>query len=137
MTLGAPTSKTNGDVHGIRSPGRRLLRRVATMAVAVVWLGAGGIREDEFQCEQAVAHLHDCCPDLDPGAVSCSFSSSCGATLFTTFSVEESQCIQDASCEAILRGHLCERALSREPRQTMVGEDGGTSTTPEQEPVCP
>jgi hypothetical protein len=108
------------------------------MLLALGWLGAGGIREDEFQCEQAVAHLEECCPGFEPREVSCSFSSGCGSTTFTAFSLEESRCIQEESCGAIRSGHVCERAAAREPSETSV-EDGGAAieTTPEQEPVCP
>lgn len=111
------------------------------MAVAVVWLGAGGIRDDEFQCEQAVAHLHGCCPELDPRAISCVYSTGCNSTQSTAFSVKESFCIQDSSCEVIRLAQICERALEREARETKVVDAGAIDAEPEEEPeeepVCP
>jgi hypothetical protein len=138
MKLVTPTLKDSGDPARARAPGRRLLRLVVTMAVAVIWLGSGGLREDEFQCEQAVAHLHDCCPDLEPHAITCSYSKGyCGYRVDTAFSIKESLCIQDSSCEVIRAAQICERALEREALEPILDDAGTSYTTPEQEPVCP
>lgn len=93
---------------------------------------SGGLREDELECEQAVAHLADCCPDLDPAEISCTYVEGCDSSELTTFSVSESQCIEDLGCDDIRARDLCARVRSL-PRPH-VDDDGGTSARVE---VCP
>lgn len=75
--------------------------------------GASGLREDDLQCEEAVAHLNECCPGFDVAKISCAFSSGCGDTQYTAFSIEESECIQNADCKTLVGNGVCTRAQAR------------------------
>jgi hypothetical protein len=109
-------------------------------ALALLWLpGASGLREDEFHCELAVAHLEECCPDFDPGQISCNYASGCDSTTHTALDLGESQCIEDRDCGTIIDRRICERALAQTPgverTDTTSAASSGTSTG--QERACP
>ncbi|MEO8876013.1 MAG: hypothetical protein ABI461_10525, partial [Polyangiaceae bacterium] len=75
-------------------------------------LGSAGLREDEFECEQAVNHLKGCCAaTFDPTKVSCAFDEGgCGDNAtYPSLGVDDSKCIEDKSCDAILESGLCDR----------------------------
>jgi hypothetical protein len=61
----------------------------------------GCIREDEFECENAVAHLKECYPGFDASTVSCTFYEGCGDTHYTSLNALESRCVQAKSCAEI------------------------------------
>lgn len=92
-------------------PGRvpRLLL-LAPLAVLLLYGGApawvSGIREDEVQCEEAKAHLLDCCHPFT-GSLECEFVDGCGLT-FPDLDVEQSRALQNASCEEIRRDGVCQ-----------------------------
>jgi hypothetical protein len=65
-----------------------------------------GLREDELKCEEAVAHLEECCPELDVASLQCRASGDCDAEL-PDFRVAESDCIRAASCDEIQARGLC------------------------------
>ncbi len=70
---------------------------------------ACGIRHDEFDCENAVAHLAQCCPGFDARTVQCSYSSGC-STYYPALDPAQSDCIRGASCETLVAEGVCERA---------------------------
>jgi hypothetical protein len=105
------------------------------------WLGAAalslvvcsnGLREDELECEQAVSHLVDCCSEFPASAVNCEYSDEGCSVIPTGFSIEESHCIEQESCESLRSDGLCDR-IAR------LAVDGGLEPT-DAEPapsVCP
>lgn len=102
-----------------REPAPRPRRRRFTRLVLVVALALPAtqcLRQDEVECEEAVAHLADCCDDFDRSAVDCQYSDYCG-TSYPDLRPGESQCILDRSCDDIRKGDLCERVMSR-PRNS-------------------
>ncbi len=74
-----------------------------------------GIREDELRCEEAVAHLVDCCPGFDAKAVDCYFTSSSCGTVNTAYDIEESRCIAKLDCATLRANGVCSRAQSAQP----------------------
>src|ERR1700761_6019438 len=97
----------------IPSPTSSGVRRWLRRAVAVLGLSTlvanGGLRQDELDCEQAIAYLQGCCPDFGGATVACSYDSGCGTTVSTALSIEESQCILSESCSQIVASGLCEK----------------------------
>src|SRR5688572_22243328 len=48
-----------------------------------------GFREDEVSCEEAVAHLDECCPDFDETPMNCTYGGDC-SSVSTDFTAAES-----------------------------------------------
>jgi hypothetical protein len=89
------------------TPRRRRMR----MLVAVAALGAlaCGIREDELSCEEAVAHLADCCPDFNTDKIGCQHG--CDDNVVgTSFDTAQSHCIQEMPCDRLRATDVCGRA---------------------------
>jgi hypothetical protein len=96
---------------------RHTWRRGATLTAGVlvaVALSCAGIREDEFDCESAVAHLSDCCPQFNAQLVDCTYQApqACGATVYPDLGVAQSNCIRGESCETLRASGVCTRAQS-------------------------
>ncbi|HEY3450198.1 MAG TPA: hypothetical protein VGK67_27840 [Myxococcales bacterium] len=68
-----------------------------------------GIREDELRCEEAVAHLADCCPGFDPTQIDCYYSTGCG-TIYPVIDIQESRCVSGMKCEDLVAAGVCSRA---------------------------
>jgi hypothetical protein len=94
-------------------------------------VAGGGLREDELECEQAVAKLQGCCPDYADAQIECHHSTICGLTE-PALSIAESQCIAQLSCEEIVARDLCARTKDLESPHDDA--DGGFVSHP---PVCP
>ncbi len=77
---------------------------------------AQGFREDEFECEETVAYLKDCCDGLDAKAITCDYYEGCTYTDYPVLSPAESRCIRDRSCKQIRDEGICERVLSKLPK---------------------
>lgn len=109
----------------------------AVLALAVVGLlGMGDFREDEIECEHAMAHLADCCPDLPIGRKVCDYSDDCGGLILPVLSIEQSECIQDQECFEIEQSGLCARAEAL-LRTRNPGQDAGVATPQDPDEVCP
>lgn len=90
-------------------------RAPSTLALATLMLFGlrcldddGGIREDEFACEEAAAHLDDCCPQVDTQSIDCDYWSGCGSTNPTLLTISESQCITDLDCDTLVESGICD-----------------------------
>jgi hypothetical protein len=115
----------------VRRSGRA--RKVAAFAI-VGALSCSFARVDELECEEATAHLANCCTGFVipttgyctyfPGSVSCNGST---PEIQTALSEGESRCIRRASCAQIVSTGICARAQARVPTQ------GGAQA----ETVCP
>jgi hypothetical protein len=74
-------------------------------AIAIIALTAVDATEQDLRCEEAVAHLKDCCGDsFDPHSVNCTTS---GCNSHPSLTVDESQCISSAICAGIIAHNLC------------------------------
>ena len=92
-------------------------------------LGADSLTEASFDCEQAVARLAECCPAIDPSRFTCA-EDGCSSR-YPDFLIDESTCIQTASCSDLVANGICARAANAAGR----GDNGYTST--ETATVCP
>lgn len=101
----------------------RTLLLAGFLAMAGGWVG--GLRQDELQCEEAVAKLLECCPDFRAEEIACNYSDGCGSTQYPALSIETSECIRDMDCETIVARSVCVRAQMAQP--VSIDEDGGTS----------
>jgi len=67
-------------------------------------LACTGIREDEFACEDAVAHLQQCCPGFTGANIACVYDAVAGGcdtqgySDNPDFDVAQSTCIRNESC---------------------------------------
>jgi hypothetical protein len=100
------------------------LRRYAIpCAVVLIALGAtrtsrGGdhVGEDVLNCEEAVAHLAECCPKFDASLVRCVHYESEGcdpdrsSNRYPALDVGQSRCVRAASCDVLRSNGVCARA---------------------------
>jgi hypothetical protein len=73
--------------------------------------GACGIREDEFDCENAVARLVTCCPGFEASSVDCTYSPGCG-NAYPSLDPTQSTCILQSSCSSLQSTGVCNAAAS-------------------------
>jgi hypothetical protein len=85
-------------------------------------------REDVISCEEAVAHLEECCSEFRPTNVQCRYffrrTEGCIGPDTTTrvepdLDLRESRCIRDLTCDGIQSRGLCTNG--------QVSPDGGVS----------
>src|SRR5262249_2143923 len=93
-------------------------------------IAGGGLRQDELDCEEAVAHLQECCPNFAGATLACEYSDGCGVTE-PALSIDESHCILARDCADVVASGLCEKTRDLESPHT---EDGSLISHP---PVCP
>jgi hypothetical protein len=116
----------------------RILRVVVVIAGATLLMADLGLREDEIDCEKAVAWLQSCCPGFAKSeTLQCEYVSGCGVT--PAISISDSQCILGESCDELQASGICERAQHLNSPTTPIfgggGSGGGSSPTPNM--VCP
>jgi hypothetical protein len=86
---------------------------VVISAISLGLLAAGcadGFREDEMDCEQAVAHLETCCGHIDVAQSACTHQSAGGLITPTALTADESRCVLGESCEGLRSNGVCGRA---------------------------
>jgi hypothetical protein len=92
--------------------------------VVGILLGAlvccAGIREDELLCEEAMAHIGQCCPGLDVAAVDCTYTSGCSTT-YPALTVPQSQCIDGMSCADLVSSDMCPNAQAAQDSDASSG----------------
>jgi hypothetical protein len=113
-----------------RRGGRGLL-----LSAVVLVTFACSFRPDEFDCENAAAHLYQCCPGFDPNTIYCDYSDFCGP-VYPDIGVDESSCIRSKSCDTLRSTGICDRALQvnqstgRPLSQTAICPGTGPLTAP-------
>lgn len=93
----------------IPRPRLRARRPVALLAVAFAFCG---FTEEAVLCEEAAAHLSECCPSFEPTFLRCetpSFPTGCAEVDAKT---EESRCIVKRSCAELRADGTCDRACA-------------------------
>lgn len=82
-------------------------------------LSCGDISEEEMVCEEAVARLETCCPEIDPRRINCVYAQSCNTELVPVLTAKASACLSEASCGDLKSRGTCERMseLALEPYQ--------------------
>jgi hypothetical protein len=99
-----------------------VLRNIAVAALALGVM-TGALEERTLECEEAIAHLRDCCPGLSAPAA-------CGdGCSKVTLSEAESECIRESDCDELRAADVCGRVETLSAHENDV--DGGW------EPVCP
>ena len=105
--------RLRGWVNRRRVPGTFF--RLLALGVALFCTSAAtcGVREDELQCEETVAHLQDCCPGYDPDfhAIDCTYKppGPCVSEELPSLATSTAKCIRDLSCDIIRTKGLCEQ----------------------------
>jgi hypothetical protein len=126
----APRSKRGGGI-------------IAVIVAVVLGLAVScnGFREDEIECEQAVVHLRECCPDLNIKTLDCSYEEhlDCSDTVtsreYPALALDDSRCVQKKSCDQLVASGACGRAGGAKRRRINVDVDAGASSkTPDS--VC-
>jgi hypothetical protein len=105
-----------------------------TLSLFVAVTLACGVRQDEFDCENAVAHLRQCCPGFNPSAVQCNYIPAQGCddtTTYPEYDIVESDCIRAESCSALIATGVCDRATRRS------GQPYAGTSTHSPGAVCP
>ena len=89
-----------------------LIRAAAAAALAMMTMTCG-VREDELRCEEAAAHLAECCAGFMPSILDCTFvpADGCSPPHEPSISIENSRCIDGLSCEQINKTDLCNRIV--------------------------
>jgi hypothetical protein len=139
-------------------PMRRILRRSSAFVVGgliTLLIACGGgeedddqFREDTLTCEEALAHLQECCPNFDPMAVACRyyFSSNEGCATSTenheepAFNLQESRCIRNTTCADLVGQGVCPRAQKAVQYIDRTTSSVGSNTSRVHQthpPVCP
>lgn len=97
---------------------RRAIPGLVVLALLTpLLMGSSDLREDQFECEQAVSHLIDCCPaSFDPTQVDCEYDPGCGTPSYPSLPVDRSKCIEQLTCGQIQAAGLCD-----------LEQDGGTA----------
>jgi len=114
---------------------RRLVR--ALLALVVLVPTCGGVRRDEFLCEEAYARLVECCPGFSSNDLYCDYDSGCGVTKDPALSPEESDCVRGKTCDELRNQKVCERAL--QVQRPVNAPDAGQVTPKwsDRPAVCP
>lgn len=107
-------------------------------------------RADVIECEDALDRLERCCPGFDATPVLCNYfhqkATGCGTAseddVRPALSRDESACIRDTSCDALVAKKVCERAqLARtyqaHEKTPLSTSDTPTTTTTTHDAVCP
>jgi hypothetical protein len=89
-------------------------RRALTIGVLLnVGLACTGIREDEFECEEAVSYVSECCPSFQASSVRCIYTppSTCeNNAVLPDIDIATSRCVRSRSCEQLVSQGICDRA---------------------------
>ncbi len=68
-------------------------------------------REDVLLCEEAVAHLEDCCPRLEVYPEACQYrDDGCNNGRSVALDEPTSRCIRQTECVALVTKGICDRA---------------------------
>ena len=87
---------------------RRSLTLMVALCSSVTLMCATGIDERQLECEEAVARLQECCPDLRISELRC-HPEGCDGVTTPTLTLDESKCILNETCGAITSADTCHR----------------------------
>jgi hypothetical protein len=96
-----------GRAMGVRAQHRTRSRGVVLGVVFGIMLACGSVDEDELVCEDAVAHLSDCCPGLDPVRFSCQGDTACGGDGVPSITARAGDCVRSRSCSELITAGVC------------------------------
>ncbi|HTQ05266.1 MAG TPA: hypothetical protein VMI54_15490 [Polyangiaceae bacterium] len=119
VDFGESSDSTQGE-----APLAALARRVLFALPVFVLLGLGvrsmpapGLREDEVQCEEALARIQSCCRPLYASNLACVYvdHGDCNPPTLPDLSVDESHVVEQASCSDISAAGYCTEWFAHEP----------------------
>ena len=102
----------------IRAFGLRCASVVAVVFGVVPACESTQIRDDELSCEDAVAHLQQCCPGFTADQISCTYfagggTGGCYASPDEPgLNVPTSTCIRQRACDALVSKGICQEATT-------------------------
>ena len=115
--------------------GRRRFPVHPLLVAGLVKLAVSCIADDEFLCDEATAHLQECCPELNAAPIDCDrdFKTCSGFQCnphFTRTQINAgaSNCILDKECERIRASTIC--AVLSGPNQASVEESERLACAP-------
>jgi hypothetical protein len=78
------------------------------------------LRQDEAECEEAVARLVECCPGFDPKAINCEYvQGDCAVgVVYPSLSAPDSECILGKSCDALTAQKVCDAVITYNADET-------------------
>lgn len=92
----------------------RLLLGTALVLLLPGVVPAAGFREDEVQCEEAYAHLLECCDEFS-SSLRCYYSEpGCDEATYPDLDVAESRAVQRMSCSEVRASDYCSLTYSNE-----------------------
>jgi len=92
-------------------PQRRARRPLGPLALGLgVLLGFTfcGYTSNDIWCNEAVAHLAECCPDFDPAGYACEPATFPAGCSNYSFDVERGKQIALSSCQSLIETGACE-----------------------------
>ena len=126
----------------------RTLRRWSSGFTVALFVGvilACGIREDEFACEDAVAHLQSCCPGFTANNIDCTYTEgqACETrSVYPEIDATQAACIRSESCASLREFGVCARVealpLSTDwQNNAQLNEPDGAAIEAQNRTVCP
>jgi len=86
---------------------RRLIALPAALITLALLGGAEGIDKGELECEEAVQHLLDCCPDdAKVRTIACYVGRGC-ETKTADLPPAQARCLRDQSCDDLYASGAC------------------------------
>jgi hypothetical protein len=90
---------------------RTLLRGLCGLLLlsALVCLsGSYGIREEEFECEEAAQNLRTCCPDLPGDLLTCIYEADCSRSRHPDLDPATARCLRKKRCDELQKSGVCD-----------------------------
>ena len=94
---------------------RRLWLTLGLPSVVTTAVFAFGFEQSDLDCEDAVAHLVHCCPNLDPHRFDCTTTYGCTGGTSPQYDPATSQCLAKLDCSHIQGAGLCDTSDSTPP----------------------
>ena len=110
---------------------------VTAGSLAVVFACGGPLRQDELDCEEAVAVLEGCCPGFVGSLLECQYTSDCGGTRYPAIPEDQASCIRRESCDELKSTGVCQRAQEAREYGTTTSASSANAISASPAQVCP
>lgn len=92
---------------------------LAASLFVIVPVLMGDMRRDEFLCEEAHAHLADCCPGFKTGPGVCEHVDGCDYSDDPDLTPAQSDCLRAKSCEELRDQGICALVTPKDANGTV------------------
>lgn len=82
---------------------------MAAMLILLLSTCGAGFRTDELECDEAVAHLVQCCPNVTADTLQCVHVDGCETATRPELDADQSECIRSRSCAVLRQDGVCDR----------------------------